>query len=618
VTLASVLPVLVVVALHARFGPSLPLSASLAVLTLLPVVFRPRVVLGGAVQVVLGVLAFGIVLALSLTFFPRPMAGSEALPTPWASLATALLSVVVLRGWLARPAGGEPAHLALATFALMACGGTLSGRIYPSGVAVFLVAALVARRRASPSSTPLVVLARRHAISLVVLGFVTAATATGISRALPDAHAWAMQKILGARPPAVGVGGRLWLGSMRGLLDSSQPVLRVRGEVELLRGIAFNRYDLGRWSRDESRIETLSTPPSLEGASAVELEWLDGDPRRYFSTLDAEVIAFSSGVGRIDPLGNLDTVEAYPATRTFLRRGAGGFAAVAPPAEEDLRIPPNIARQLTELARRWTEGLAEDRAKLEALEEHLLVEYRYSLKFERAPYGDPVIEFLFSSSEGHCEYFASAHALLARTLGIPARVVVGYRAVERNPVTGHLVVRERDAHAWVEAWDGRWVTFDPTPAGDGALLAEREMPLMLALFDALGAAGGRFLVWLDGLTVAQAVAAALLLVLLGAALRWHRTRSRRSAQLARDAFEPLPEFVAVRDALTQAGLDGRPDETIERLVRRVAGSGLPSELVADCVGELVRYAALRYGDVGDPRAVRAALEALATRLRTRH
>jgi hypothetical protein len=426
-----------------------------------------------------------------------------------------------------------------------------------------------------------------------------------------------MQRILGARPPAVGVGGRLWLGSMRGLLDSPQPVMRVRGDVDLLRGIVFNRYDVGRWSRDESRIETLSTPAALEGGSIVELEWLDGEPRRYFSTLDAEAIALSSGIGRIDPLGNLDSIEAYPSGRTFLRRGAGGFAAVSPPGEDDVRVPPRVARRLTELARRWTEGLEDDRARLRAIEAHLLDEYSYSLDFERSPYGDPTSEFLFTSRRGHCEYFASAHALLARSLGIPARVVVGYRAIERNPLTGHGIVRERDAHAWVEAWVGRWETFDPTPAGDAALLSGRTTPLPLAALDALGAAGGRFLVWLDGLTVAEAVSAPLVLILLGALLRWYRTRSRGASLAVGEASGPLPGFLALREALARVGIDGGPDETVEALARRVSKSPLPTDVVTACVDVLHRYAALRYGDVGHAREVGSGLEALAARLRTR-
>jgi len=78
-------------------------------------------------------------------------------------------------------------------------------------------------------------------------------------------------------------------------------------------------------------------------------------------------------------------------------------------------------------------------------------------------------EFLLEKREGHCERFASALALLLRGSGIPARVVIGYVATERNPFGDFYNVRARHAHAWTEAWfDGKgWITLDATPFGTG-------------------------------------------------------------------------------------------------------------------------------------------------------
>ncbi len=76
-------------------------------------------------------------------------------------------------------------------------------------------------------------------------------------------------------------------------------------------------------------------------------------------------------------------------------------------------------------------------------------------------------DFLFQRRAGHCEYFASAMAIMLRSVGVPSRVVNGFRGGEWNSFGKYYVVRERNAHAWVEAFvPGRgWVTFDPTPAG---------------------------------------------------------------------------------------------------------------------------------------------------------
>ena len=74
--------------------------------------------------------------------------------------------------------------------------------------------------------------------------------------------------------------------------------------------------------------------------------------------------------------------------------------------------------------------------------------------------------FWFDSRRGFCSHFAGAFVYMARAVGIPARMVGGYQGGEVNPLTGHLVVRQFDAHAWTEVWlEGRgWVRFDPTAA----------------------------------------------------------------------------------------------------------------------------------------------------------
>jgi protein-glutamine gamma-glutamyltransferase len=74
-------------------------------------------------------------------------------------------------------------------------------------------------------------------------------------------------------------------------------------------------------------------------------------------------------------------------------------------------------------------------------------------------------DFLFGAKEGHCEHFASALAILLRMEGIPARIVTGFVAREKNETGNYYIVRGRDAHSWVEARvNGAWRTYDPSPA----------------------------------------------------------------------------------------------------------------------------------------------------------
>ncbi len=105
---------------------------------------------------------------------------------------------------------------------------------------------------------------------------------------------------------------------------------------------------------------------------------------------------------------------------------------------------------------------------LRAIESYLRNEdeFSYSLSAEVTDSSmDPVEDFLFNRKEGHCEYFASAMALMLRAVDIPSRLVSGFKGGDQNNLSGAFVVQDRHAHAWVEARvDGRWLTYDPTPA----------------------------------------------------------------------------------------------------------------------------------------------------------
>jgi hypothetical protein len=130
----------------------------------------------------------------------------------------------------------------------------------------------------------------------------------------------------------------------------------------------------------------------------------------------------------------------------------------------NLLLPP-VDRRILDLAKRLTSGHQDDLSRARAVESHLLTQYAYSLAPLEKEADDPLAHFLFERRKGHCEYFASAMAVMLRASWIPARVVTGFNQGANNPLTGLHVVRASDAHAWVEAWiPGKgWTVFDPTP-----------------------------------------------------------------------------------------------------------------------------------------------------------
>jgi transglutaminase-like putative cysteine protease len=122
--------------------------------------------------------------------------------------------------------------------------------------------------------------------------------------------------------------------------------------------------------------------------------------------------------------------------------------------------------RISELAQRVAASNETEFGKASAIERYLSTSYGYTLQLPSITPRDPVANFLFERKQGHCEYFASSMVLMLRTLGIPSRVVNGFRGGEYNDVTGSYIIRARDAHSWVEAYFAGygWYTFDPTPA----------------------------------------------------------------------------------------------------------------------------------------------------------
>jgi protein-glutamine gamma-glutamyltransferase len=166
-------------------------------------------------------------------------------------------------------------------------------------------------------------------------------------------------------------------------------------------------------------------------------------------------------------------------------------------AQRDEIIPTEIDPEIAQLAADIlvqagidpspeTRPISEDSAAIRLIENHLRSRYTYSLDAQPVPNGEDATRwFLFDRKAGHCEYYASALALMSRSIGVPARVITGYVCSEFNSVTGQYVVRESNAHAWIEAEiaPGQWRTFDGTPRADFHSIHEPDPSLWRSLAD---------------------------------------------------------------------------------------------------------------------------------------
>jgi hypothetical protein len=138
-----------------------------------------------------------------------------------------------------------------------------------------------------------------------------------------------------------------------------------------------------------------------------------------------------------------------------------------------LRIPLS-SRRVADLARRLTATAGSTQEKIEALVSYLDRECIYTLTAPAVPTGDDAADFfLFTSRRGYCDLFATAFAIMARSVGVPTRFVTGYAGGDYDPDLGRYVLRESDGHAWVEVYQPPfgWVAVDPTPGGGPVVLS---------------------------------------------------------------------------------------------------------------------------------------------------
>ena len=130
-------------------------------------------------------------------------------------------------------------------------------------------------------------------------------------------------------------------------------------------------------------------------------------------------------------------------------------------------LPEGVPQEVGKLARDATYGTSNPYARAKALEQFFLDgSFTYDLNVPAGSGSNAISEFL-ATRRGFCEQFAGTYAAMARSIGLPARVAVGFAPGEYDPASKQFSVRARDAHAWPEVWLAGlgWTAFEPTPPG---------------------------------------------------------------------------------------------------------------------------------------------------------
>jgi hypothetical protein len=130
-----------------------------------------------------------------------------------------------------------------------------------------------------------------------------------------------------------------------------------------------------------------------------------------------------------------------------------------------LELPDDTDERIAQLTYQLTNKARNRYDKAKIVESYLQNNFGYTLEL-RASGEQPLADFLFNIREGHCEYFATAMAVMLRTQGIATRIVNGFQEGDYNETADVFVVRQKNAHSWVEVYfpeANAWVPFDPTP-----------------------------------------------------------------------------------------------------------------------------------------------------------
>lgn len=319
-------------------------------------------------------------------------------------------------------------------------------------------------------------IAQRRAVLLRLIGFaVPLAILLFVLMPRPDRPFWGFST--GDEAQSGSLSDRMTPGSISHLRLSEQAAFRVRFQGNwpppsrmYWRGPVLDRFDGTTWSVADLAPRPPPAAQRVGPSYDYSYQAEPGDSEWIFALelpepLDRELRVDSAAVTRA-PAGSGQArswqLRSWPEAR--LQQGQ-----VPELLALDLEVPEGNP-QTRQLALPWR-ALA-PAARIQAAQRAFLnARLQYSL--DGPPLAPDLIDdLMFGSRTGYCEHFASAFTFMLRVAGVPARVVTGYQGGERNPLGDYLIVRQSDAHAWVEAWlaDQGWIRIDPTALTVPALL----------------------------------------------------------------------------------------------------------------------------------------------------
>ncbi|MDD2714280.1 MAG: transglutaminaseTgpA domain-containing protein [Candidatus Wallbacteria bacterium] len=269
--------------------------------------------------------------------------------------------------------------------------------------------------------------------------------------------------------------------------DENYPALRIysKSPPGYLRGVVYSWYKDSQWQvQPASMKRKLQAMPAVQdkqdGYNCFVFREIQGKTFSYeiwpdwilkngmFTPADASMLLAPYDSVEIDENGVVKVGEVVrSAYYTFYSPIQKTMAEESPELLRNCaEIPPGLDPSILKLSETIFQGCHTFDEKVTTVTSYLKENHRYQLGIQIPEGADPITYFLQNKVPAHCEYFATAAAILLRLARIPARYITGYLVTEENPWGGYWVGRNGNAHAWVEAYDTLegWVTVEATPA----------------------------------------------------------------------------------------------------------------------------------------------------------
>tara|TARA_R110000782_G_scaffold73615_5_gene147290 strand:+ start:1678 stop:3669 length:1992 start_codon:yes stop_codon:yes gene_type:complete len=413
------------------------------------------------------------------------------------------------------------------------------------------------------------------------------------------------------------------IGSLGRLKLSDRIIFRVKANNPsstplYFRETSYSTYEYGSWRNPKVEFDII-------GKTSNKNEWRLNNNKFDKETMDVAIYLQDQAAiipvpDNINTLAGKDLIQVetnvYGSTRIEAREGwinyrlgvsDHDFVEVSP-SPKDLEIPPNYKTDFEQIATKLDLYSKAPEEIIGSVQQYFKDNFYYSItQNQRYTKSQYLTRFLFKDKKGHCEYFATATALLLREAGIPTRYTVGYSVQEYSHWQGSYLVRARHAHAWLKYYiNGTWHNMDTTPSVWAPMESE-DRTLLEPLMDLLS--------WLRYKTTGGTIESKKeettnwmlwFLIPLGAYLIWRfytkqRVENKDNANNVHTKIDRLGTDSPLYPLIEKLELkiDGRqPGETLTRWIKRI----LPDTKAEQYYPLITLHNAYRFNPLGDKKA----------------